>query len=199
MSQQSNATAAAIGTGVVETMAAKLRALIAGSDPSKPIDPAAIAALADDFEAAHPDILEGISQAAAVQPAAAVPAATATAGERPPTMVPAPVPAPAEPASWETKLSLALPQVVTLIALIASAAVPGATVAGLSIAQLTGIGLGVANAVPAAVDAWNEIQAVANSGLPPTDEQWAKWNAAADDAHSQLQDAANQVISGKVA
>jgi hypothetical protein len=93
-------------------------------------------------------------------------------------------------------LGLSVNQAVTLISMVAGAAFPGATVAGFTIAQLAGIGLGVANEVPEALAAYDEIKQVAASGLPPTAEQWASWNAAADAAHNDFNSAADAVING---
>lgn len=104
--------------------------------------------------------------------------------------------APLPPSAGTTILGFSLPQVVGLIGMVAGAVVPGGQVLGLSIDAITKIGLGVANEVPDAIAAFHEIQAVANSGLPPTPEQWAAWNDAADAAHAAAQAAADKVISG---
>lgn len=97
----------------------------------------------------------------------------------------------------ETILGFTIPQIVTFVGMIAGAALPGAQVAGFTIGQLTNLALGVANEVPAAVQAFEEIKAVASSGLPPTAEQWASWNAAADAANARAGDAEDAVINGK--
>lgn len=93
-------------------------------------------------------------------------------------------------------VNLTLPQAVGLIGTIASAVVPGASLLGMSLGTLTKLAVGVANEVPAAIDAYSSMQAQASSGLPPSADQIATWNAAADDAHAAVQAAADKVIDG---
>lgn len=93
-------------------------------------------------------------------------------------------------------LNLTTPQAVTLVGMLAGAFIPGASIAGFTIAQLTGIASGVAKQIPEAIAAFDEIETVANSGLPPTPEQVARWNAAADLAHEDFDAAAEAVIAG---
>lgn len=92
---------------------------------------------------------------------------------------------------------LSLGQIVTMVITLAAGAAnlvaPGATLAGMTIAQLAKLAVGVAQAAPAAVDAFEQIKQAASSGLPPTQEQWDAWNAAADLAHADLQEAAAAV------
>lgn len=96
----------------------------------------------------------------------------------------------------EGAVNLTLPQAIGLVGTIASAVVPGASLLGMSLGTLTKLGVGVANAVPEAVQAYSDMQAQASSGLPPTADQVAAWNAAADDAHAAVQAAADKVIAG---
>lgn len=110
------------------------------------------------------------------------------------TKTPAPAAAPA--LAGTTVLGFSLPQIVGLVGTIASAVIPGASLLGMSIETITKLGLGVAAQVPEAIAAFDEIKAVANSGLPPTDEQWMAWNAAADSAHAEAQAAADKVLNG---
>lgn len=87
-------------------------------------------------------------------------------------------------------LALEASEIVSIVGTIAGAAFPGAQVAGFTVAQLSSLAVAVANAVPEAVQAFEEIKAVAESGQAPTPEQWSAWNAAADQAHADLQAAA---------
>lgn len=50
----------------------------------------------------------------------------------------------------------------------------------LSAAAIASLIAGVLAEVPAAIDAYNEIKAVAASGKDPTADQWKSWNDAAD-------------------
>lgn len=103
------------------------------------------------------------------------------------------------PAGGDTLLGFSPQQIVTFLGMVAGAVIPGASLIGLSIGQLTDLGVGIANEVPEAVDAFKEIQAVASSGLPPTADDWAKWNAAADAANTAAAAAEDAVIAGKKA
>ena len=93
-------------------------------------------------------------------------------------------------------LALSPTQIIDVVGMIAGAFLPGAQLAGFTISQLTGLAAGVAGEIPSAIDAYNEIKAVAASGVAPTAAQWAKWNAAADLAHAAAQEAADRVING---
>lgn len=46
---------------------------------------------------------------------------------------------------------------------------------------------GLLAAAPPVISAYDEIKAAANGGPAPTQAQWDAWNAAADQAHSDLQ------------
>lgn len=96
----------------------------------------------------------------------------------------------------DTFLGLTPAQIVSLVGTIAGAAFPEAAVAGMTIAQITGLAVGVANEAPAAIAAFEEIRKVRDAGIEPTPEQWASWNKAADDAHAAAQAAADKVING---
>ena len=94
-----------------------------------------------------------------------------------------------------TFLGLTPAQIVALVGTIAEAVVPeGALVAGMSIDTLTKLAVGVANEIPEAISAYQEIKATATSGTPPTAEQWAAWNAAADAAHAAAQAAQDEIL-----
>lgn len=49
------------------------------------------------------------------------------------------------------------------------------------------VAAGVVAAEPAMVTLYEEITAAAAGSAPPTAEQWAEWNARADQAHADLQ------------
>lgn len=107
---------------------------------------------------------------------------------------------PAKPSvSQTTILGLTPSQIVSLVGVIAGAALPGASIAGLSIAQVTNLGIGVANGVDEAIEAVEEIKGVAAAGGVVTPEQWANWNAAADLVNDQVNAAADRVINGQKA
>ena len=93
-----------------------------------------------------------------------------------------------------TVLGFTIPQIISFVGTVASAALPGAAVAGMSVNQLTALALGVANAVPQAVQAFDEIKKIPYRQAP-TPEQWARWNAAADAAHAEFGAAAAEVIA----
>lgn len=97
-----------------------------------------------------------------------------------------------------TILGFSANQVVATVGALASVAAqafPGTAVLGMSLDKLLGLAIGVANQVPAAIDAWNEIQALGDSGTAPSPEVWARLNAAADQAHAEAQAAADEVIA----
>lgn len=96
----------------------------------------------------------------------------------------------------DTPLGITLPEVVNLIGMVAGAVIPGASLAGFTIAQLVSIGAGVAKAVPQAIEAFGEIKAAAQTGQRPTPEQIAKWNAAADAANAAAGAAEDRVLQG---
>jgi hypothetical protein len=89
---------------------------------------------------------------------------------------------------------------VTLVGTLAGAAAAAfggpVTLAGMSIAQITGLAVGVANEAPAAIAAFEEIKALADGGTAPTAAQWAAWNAAADQATLDARAAEDRVIAG---
>src|SRR4051794_3800292 len=97
--------------------------------------------------------------------------------------------------SQDTVLGLHTSQIVGIVGQLAGIAAstfaPGLTLGGMSIAKIAQLAVGVANQVPEAITAFNDIKAVQASGQAPTKEQWAKWNAAADDAHAKAQAAAD--------
>lgn len=101
--------------------------------------------------------------------------------------------------STTTILGLTPSQIISGIATIASLAAtviaPEATFAGMSVEALAKLAVGVVNEVPEAIQAVDEIKALASSSTEPTAEQWASWNAAADLAHIQAQAAADKVIA----
>lgn len=73
----------------------------------------------------------------------------------------------------------------TLLALTPAGAVAESVLKIIKIA--TAIGTGIVQNVPIAIAAWDEMQAIRNSNAMPTPEQWALWDALADQAHSDLQ------------
>lgn len=95
----------------------------------------------------------------------------------------------------DTPLGITLPEVVNLIGMIAGAVIPGASLAGFTIAQLVSIGAGVAKAVPEAIAAFGEIKDAAKTGQRPTPEQVARWNAAADAANAAAAAAEDRVLN----
>lgn len=99
-----------------------------------------------------------------------------------------------------TILGMTPSQIVSIVGELAgfaaNAFAPGLTVAGMSIAQLAGLATGVANEVPAAIDAFNMIKAHADAGTAPTAAEWAQINAAADAANAAAAAAEDQVIKG---
>jgi hypothetical protein len=99
-------------------------------------------------------------------------------------------------ASTVTVFGVPLDQAVALVGTIASALAPQATVAGLSLSTVVGIAKGVAQEIPAAIQAVEDIKATVASNTAPTDEQWAAWNAAADSAHAAAQAAQDEVLAG---
>lgn len=104
----------------------------------------------------------------------------------------------AAPASQTTILGLTPAQIVSLVGTLAGAFVPGGSALGMTIPQLTGLAVGVANGVTDAISAFEEVAAVNRTGateLPP--ELWAKVNAAADAANQAAADAEDAVIEGK--
>ncbi len=109
---------------------------------------------------------------------------------------PAPVAPAAVAVTPDTVLGLTPAQIVGFVGTLAEAVVPGAAVAGMSIAVLTKLAIGVANEAPAAIAAFEEIVGLSKSGTSPTAAQWAAWDAAADSAHASLQAAAQAVLDG---
>lgn len=94
-------------------------------------------------------------------------------------------------------LGLTPAQILALVGTIAGAVVPEATVAGMTISQLTNLSVGVANGASDAIAAFEEVAAAKRAGateLPP--ELWEKLNAAADAANTEAAEAEDEVIEG---
>lgn len=93
-------------------------------------------------------------------------------------------------------LSDAIALVGTVAGAVANVVAPGASIAGMTVAQAIGLGIGVAREVPEAIEAVSMIKQLVESGGEPSPEQWAQINAAADAAHAEAQAAADAVING---
>ncbi len=170
---QDAATAGASIAAGADTTSQDTTATGASTDPAT--DPAAGGSAVNDTQEAASG-----SQAASQPAATDAPAPAAAAADAPAASASTP----------DTLLGFSIPQIVTFVGMVAGAVIPGASLAGFTISQLTNLAVGVANEVPEAVNAFEEIKTVATSGLPPTPAQWATWNAAADMAHNALQAAA---------
>ena len=83
-----------------------------------------------------------------------------------------------------------------LATIAANAFAPGLEVAGMSVKQIADLAVGVANAVPEAIDAVKMIEAHASAGTAPTPDEWAQINAACDAANAAAAAAEDQVING---
>jgi hypothetical protein len=88
----------------------------------------------------------------------------------------------------ESVLSVAGPVVADLF--------PEAQIAGFGVSQLLSVVNGVATAAPDLTNAYNNIKAAVTGGAAPTAEQWAAFDAAADQAHADFQAALAKLNAG---